>query len=99
MIEPLLDEIYYSNCGQMEKLEAGEEYKRLEKEAGEYYEKLNEGLNKEQRELLEKYWLASAGQESKWGYANFRAGLKLGAQFILEILEERIFNRNSDKQK
>ena len=83
----------------MEKLEAGEEYKRLEKEAGEYYEKLNEGLNKEQREWLDKYWLASAGQEAEWGYTNFRAGLKFGVQFMLEVLEEKIFHQNSEKQK
>lgn len=99
MIEPLLEEIYYSNCGQMEKLHVGKEYERLKKEAGEYYEKIFEILNKEQREWLEKYWLASAGQEAEWGYANFREGIKFGAQLILEILEERIFHQNSEKQK
>ena len=97
MIEPLLEEIYYSNCGQMEKLHVGKEYERLKKEADEYYDKLHKTLNKEQRELLSNYWEASAGEEAEWGYASFRAGLKFGVQFMLEVLGERVLNQNSEK--
>lgn len=89
MTNSILEEIYYSNCGQAEKLKAGEEYWRLEKEAGEYYDKLYAVLNEEQREWLYQFWFLSAGSESKWGYENFCAGLKFGMRLISEINNDK----------
>ncbi len=93
MSKSILEEIYNRL---LENLDAGKEYRRIADEAFEYYEKLKNILNEEQRAWLDEIYVLSGGTESEWGHANFRMGMKLGVQLVLEGLG---FDRSTADQK
>lgn len=94
MIETLLEEIYFSDCGPIDKMKNTEEYNRLTKEAGKYYDKLFAILNEEQSKWLDEIYVLSGGTESEWGLVCFRAGIKFGLRLINEL-----FGKEIEKQK
>lgn len=88
MIRSVIQELYFDNCGQMEKIGMSKRYELLQKEAFGYYDRLSETLSKEQKGLLEKIWEKSAEQEGESNFSCFRAGLKFGLRLAAEVLAE-----------
>lgn len=84
MFQSLLKELYYENCGQIEKIKGSRELDRLEKKAYEQYNKLFAVLDDEHKQWLERIW--ETRREMENCYLNFRAGLQFGVRLAVEAL-------------
>lgn len=94
MFQSLLEELYYENCGQIEKIKGNRELDRLEKKAYEQYDKLFAVLDDEHKQWLERIW--EARREMENCYLNFRAGLQFGGRLAVEALG---YTREGDPQE
>ena len=96
MFQSLLEELYYENCGQIEKIKGSRELDRLEKKAYEEYDKLFAVLDDEHKQWLERIWEADSRREMENCYLNFRAGLQFGVRLAVEALG---YTREGDPQE
>ena len=94
MFQSLLKELYYENCGQIEKIKGSRELDRLEKKAYEEYDKLFAVLDDEHKQWLERIW--ETRREMENCYLNFRAGLQFGVRLAVEALG---YTREGDPQE
>lgn len=84
MKHTIIQELYFDNCGQMEKIVMPQRYNLLQKEGFAYFDRLFEELDRERQALLEMILEKSAEQEGESNYACFRAGLKFGLRLAAE---------------
>ncbi len=85
-MKSVIEEIYYGNCKNYETIELSEEYWKVNKKYGELYEKLEEGLNEEQKKLLNDLYVQSAGLEGEAACTHFKEGFKMGLLIAIEAL-------------
>ena len=86
MFRSLLEELYYDNCGQMEKIRMSDRLARFEEDAEELFGKLSAALDDEHRQWLDKLRETVFFRDTEYSYLNFRAGLQFGVRFAVEAL-------------
>ena len=87
-MKSILDDIYFGERGHCETIKISEKYKQIKKEYAKIYDTLENGLNDEQKQLLDELFLQSGGLESELACTHFKEGFKLGMLIALEILSE-----------
>lgn len=85
-MKSILEELYYSSEGLMEKINSGRNYKKLHNECGNAFELLQEELKGEQKKRLLKLYELLSDLEAESALAYFKEGFKLCARLILESL-------------
>ena len=83
-MKSVLEEIYFNNEGLYEKVDEGEEYDRLNRDYYKVHDKLLEGLNDEQKKMLDELFLLSGGMESEARLALFKEGFRFCMRLIFE---------------
>lgn len=80
----VLEELYYSSEGLLEKIGTSEEYNKINDEFCEVFEKLLETLNDDQKEMLNNLCNLSGGLESEMAITHFKTGFKLCMRLVFE---------------
>lgn len=83
-MKSIIEEIYYGNCENHETIKPSEEYWNIHKEYGKIYEKLEEGLNEEQKQLLSDLYVEGGGLEGEMACTHFKEGFKMGLLIAVE---------------
>ena len=83
-MKSVLEEIYFANEGLCEKIKAGEEYDRIDREYSKVYDRLLEGLDDDQKKMLDELYLLSGGMESEAQLTFFKEGFKLCMRLVIE---------------
>ena len=84
-MKSVLRDIYHGDQKNIENFKESEEYKEVQRKYGELYEKLEEGLNEEQKKILDDLYLLSGGLESEASCTWFKEGFKMGMLIAVEI--------------
>lgn len=79
-----LEELYYNGEGLVEKIGISEEYNKIYCKYDKLYEQLFEGLNDEQKKLLNELSLLSGSMESETGVTHFKEGFKFCMRLVFE---------------
>lgn len=84
LVKSILEELYYAGEGLVGKMGVSEEYNKIFSEYDKLYEQLLEGLNEEQKKMLDELSMLSGGMEGETGVTRFKAGFKLCMRLVLE---------------
>ena len=87
-MKSIIEEIYYGNRGDYNTIKAGEKYFKVKERYCEIHDKLEEGLNEEQKQLLDDLFIQSGGLEGEFACSHFKEGFKLGMLVAFEVLGE-----------
>lgn len=83
-----LEEIYYGNVGLAEKIIKSEEYEKVNNKYDKVYGQLLEGLNAEQKKMLDELYFLMGGLESETGLFYFKEGYKFCMRLVLESMSK-----------
>ncbi len=83
-MKSILEEIYYGEKGFYEKIKPSEGYLKVHKEYCQIHDKLEEGLNDEQKKILDDLFIATCGLEDKIACTHFIEGFKIGLLVAVE---------------
>ena len=85
-MKSVLRDIYHGEQRNIENFEESKEYWEVHKQYDELYEKLLQGLNEEQKKILDDLFVMSGGLESEASCTWFKEGFKMGLLIALEVL-------------
>lgn len=88
MKNSLIDFIFSTDCGMIEKIGLGEDYKNLSANELDLYQKLKALMNGEQNELFEKFIDANMQCASMAEEIYFKEGFKAGFRIVVECLTD-----------
>lgn len=84
----ILQELYFDEEALFEKIPPSEEYNEINLKISELFEKLHEGANDEQKQMLDELFNLMGGLESETAFTNFKAGYQLCMQLVLEGVKQ-----------
>lgn len=84
-MKSVLRDIYHGEQKNIENFEESNEYWEVHKKYDELYEKLLQGLNEEQKKILDDLYVLSGGLESEASCTWFREGFKMGLLIAVEV--------------
>lgn len=86
-MQSIIDDIYYEKIGLGgEQIKYSEKYNKTKKEYDSLFEKLENTLNKEQKQTLEELFEKSCDLEAELTRLHFKEGFKSGMLIALEVL-------------
>lgn len=83
-MQSIIEEILNGNCGQAEKMDYGEEYKRLCNKGLEIYNKFYPTLTNEQKKQFDEIYEAESGQSAEAELVFYTKGFKTGFLIAVE---------------
>ena len=87
-MKSIIEEIYIGNRGSCDTIKAGEKYFKVKEKYCKIYDKLEEGLNDGQKQLLDDLFMQSGGLEGELACSHFKEGFKLGMLVAIEVFSE-----------
>lgn len=87
-MKSIIAAIYNKERAFAETIELSEKYKQTDKAAGDIYDKIDDVLNDEYKELLDEMCTLYAGTEAEYAQLNFIEGFKIGLLIGKEVFGE-----------
>lgn len=84
----LFENLYYGNIAPIDNIGVTPEIEDKRRELSQRYDKLTEGLKKDQIKLLNEYDECSIELSNLYESKIFEYAFRLGANFVIEILKE-----------
>lgn len=85
-MKSVLRDIYHGNQANVQNFKESKEYWEASSEYNELYEKLEQGLNDEQKKILDDLFVMTGGLESEASCTWFKEGFKMGLLIAIEVL-------------
>ena len=87
-MKSVLRDIYHGDQSNVENFKESEEYWAVHKQYEELYEKLEQGLNDQQKKILDDLFIMSGGLESEASCTWFKEGFKMGMLIAVEVFKQ-----------
>lgn len=82
----IIEEIYSGNIRPAEKTYINDNYSKAQSKQGEYFDRLENLIPKNEHHILEKLWEYTSEMEHEFGFEMFKMGLALGGS-----VDSRVF--------